>query len=146
MVRQYCSFARMNTRGLAANMLGCTCASQTVPDGIRQLHPYTSHHTGGRARLTHKGSDMTWKDIQTAPGFGSRVDLWANGERYTDCWWGFPTYGGRKGQYGWVHQSGYDCDGPVDDWVPNPTHWMPLPAPPGTPRERDPENQETGSD
>ena len=80
-----------------------------------------------------------WQPIETAPAHhsGKQIDLWAAGERYADCWWGWPTYGGKKGVYGWVHRSGYDCDGPVDDWVPNPTHWMPLPEPPGTPSPRE---------
>lgn len=82
-------------------------------------------------------SEREWKPIETAPDgdHNAVIDLWAQGLRYTDCQWGQPTYGRKKGVYGWVYQSGYDSDGPVAEWVPQPTHWMPLPAPP-TPQDR----------
>ncbi len=75
---------------------------------------------------------MEWQPRETAPDgdWNAEIDMWSNGTRYTSCRWGSPTYGGAKGEYGWIYQSGYDCDGPVEDFVPDPTHWMPLPEPP----------------
>jgi len=70
-----------------------------------------------------------WQPIETlARDFTVVVDLWAGGERYTDCVLRYPTYGPRE--YVWCHEGRYDCDGPVDEPVPNPTHWMPIPEPP----------------
>ena len=73
---------------------------------------------------------MDWQPIETAPkNEVVMIDLWAGGERHTDCGWGKPTYGKEKC---WVSiGSGYDCNGPVDEKVYNVTHWMPLPEPPG---------------
>ena len=69
-----------------------------------------------------------WRPISTAPmGVNDMIDLWACGQRYTDCLWTKPTYGR---EYCWCTQSEYDCDGPVWTEVPSPTHWMPLPDPP----------------
>lgn len=74
--------------------------------------------------------DARWQTMESAPvgDHSAVVDLWAQGKRYTDCFWGKSTYGGAG--YEWVHQGGYDCDGPVMEPVPNPTHWHPLPSPP----------------
>jgi hypothetical protein len=70
-----------------------------------------------------------WQPIETAPrDFVTTVDLWAGGQRYADCFWGRPTYGPKE--YAWCHEERYDSDGPVDELVRNPTHWMPLPEPP----------------
>lgn len=70
-----------------------------------------------------------WQPIETAPrDCGDFIDLWAQGRRYTDCAWGRPTYGKENC---WVQMdAGYDCNGPIDEPVINPTHWMPLPEPP----------------
>lgn len=71
-----------------------------------------------------------WKPIETCPrDFGStKFDVWANGQRYADCWWGKATY--EQGESGIVHQSDYDCNGPVDSYVKGAIAWQPLPAPP----------------
>jgi hypothetical protein len=72
-----------------------------------------------------------WQPIETAPkdwGF-TMFDVWRRGQRVADCWWGTPTYGAKIG--GVVHQTGYDSDGPVYDYVDGATHWMPLPPAPG---------------
>lgn len=70
---------------------------------------------------------MNWQPIETAPKDGSIIDILARGKRYTDCWWGRETYGKR---IGWVYQGDYDSDGPVDEFIDDPTHWQPLPEPP----------------
>lgn len=70
-----------------------------------------------------------WQSIDTAPrDFGSVIDLWAKGERHTDCCWMWPTYGVKE--YEWCRHAYDDCDGPVYNVVRDATHWMPLPAPP----------------
>ena len=71
-----------------------------------------------------------WQPIETCPrDFGvTKFDVWANGQRYADCWWGKATY--EQGESGIVHQSDYDCNGPVDSYVKGATAWQPLPAPP----------------
>lgn len=57
-----------------------------------------------------------WQSIDTAPTDGQRVLLWAKE-------WSGPWAGNfRQGQWGIIPQ---DCD-----LVPQPTHWMPLPAAP----------------
>jgi len=72
-----------------------------------------------------------WLPIETAPqDWGvTKFDVWANDARFADCWWGKATY--EQGEPGIVYQSDYDCNGPVDSYVRNATHWMPLPPPPG---------------
>lgn len=71
-----------------------------------------------------------WQPIETAPrDFTTNIDIWANGKRVPDCFWGRPTYSNSKG-YTWVHVDGYDSEGKVTSPVNNPTHWMPLPEPP----------------
>lgn len=69
-----------------------------------------------------------WQPIETAPKVIDSIDLWANGRRYTDCIWSKPTYG--SGQC-WVQlDASYDSNGPIDEEVRNPTHWMHPPKPP----------------
>lgn len=74
-----------------------------------------------------------WQDISTAPkDFVTDIDIWANGERLTDCCWMRPTYGPKE--YAWCRYAYDDCDGPVYNEVRGATHWMPLPpAPKATP-------------
>lgn len=70
-----------------------------------------------------------WQDISTAPkDFVTDIDMWANGERLTDCSWMRPTYGPRE--YAWCRHAYDDCNGPVYNEVRGATHWMPLPEPP----------------
>ena len=70
---------------------------------------------------------MEWRDIETAPKDGTRVLLWLPdvdrglpgveaAQWWGDCWW---TNGGPN--------AGAD----MAEWS-NATHWMPLPAPPGS--------------
>ena len=58
----------------------------------------------------------SWQPMETAPKDGTTVDLWSIDTRLPDAWFedGKWKVGGELGDY----------------VVPNPTHWMPLPAPP----------------
>ena len=70
-----------------------------------------------------------WRPIETAPkDFVTEIDIWGNGERWTDCSWMRPTYGPKE--YRWCRHAYDDCNGPVFNEVVNPTHWMPLPTQP----------------
>ena len=70
-----------------------------------------------------------WMPIESAPrDFGVTLfDVW-NGDRVADCWWGTPTYG--PAIFGVVYRASYDCNGPVNEYVNKPSHWMLLPEPP----------------
>ena len=82
-----------------------------------------------RAALS-AAKDGGWLPIETCPRDfgGTKFDVWANGQRYADCWWGKATY--EQGECGVVYQSDYDCNGPVDSYVKGATAWQPLPNPP----------------
>jgi hypothetical protein len=81
--------------------------------------------------------DMTdgWRPIGNAPKDGTVVDLWGDGERWTDCFWGKPEHCcGEEGSY-----CDSDWHGESEGWVystlnmrlsQEPTHFRPLPAPP----------------
>ena len=74
-----------------------------------------------------------WVPIETCPrDYGvTKFDVWADGQRYADCWWGRATY--EQGDFGIVYRSDYDCNGPVDSYVKGATAWQPLPNPPKDP-------------
>lgn len=61
-----------------------------------------------------------WDTINTAPMDGTHFLAYQDGWHF-DCWWHF--FPADK-VYDW--QDAWDSD-------PNPTHWMPLPAPPVKP-------------
>ncbi len=61
---------------------------------------------------------MEWQPIETAPRDATHVLGYADGEMTTVYW---TTWGG----WSLVAPGGYAEE---DDW--EPTHWMPLPAPP----------------
>ena len=62
-----------------------------------------------------------WQDIRTAPKDGTTVDLWSpKYVRFTGCVW---TKLYKRNDYQWFQ---YGTDG----YEIEPTHWMPLPAPP----------------
>lgn len=67
-----------------------------------------------------------WQPIETAPKDGTRIHAW-NGDYQTTIYW----YRAPKPPYqpGWAQVQGLR-DEFYDDGMWNPTHWMPLPAPP----------------
>lgn len=73
-----------------------------------------------------------WKPIESAPkDFSTEFDGW-NGERIPNVVWAHPEYA-PKGEYAWCrsvyeHQHGWSMER-----VNGLTHWMPLPAAPGSP-------------
>jgi hypothetical protein len=85
---------------------------------------------------------MTWQPISTAPKDGTIVDLYCVGERWTDCYWGFPHHccGEYEGhcdsdwhglEEGWVHSATNEVLTSIHEGDHlDPTHWMPLPPPP----------------
>lgn len=73
---------------------------------------------------------MEWQPIETAPSgdWSETIDMWANGERVTNCSWSRPD--SWEEGYCWCmekYESGY---GNVNYAVGNATHWMPLPDAP----------------
>lgn len=78
-----------------------------------------------RLRVPHQ-----WQPIETAPDgdFTVKIDMWSGSKRFTDCYWG-RRY--KDEPYGWIYESGYvPSYGPEESYVPDPSHWMPLPEPP----------------
>jgi len=67
---------------------------------------------------------MEWMDIKTAPRDGTRIDIWANGRRRADAYWGK-----RRSWTGSEECCWHPYDG-MNENPPEPTHWMPLPPPP----------------
>lgn len=66
----------------------------------------------------------TWRPIESAPRNGILIDLWAGGDRVTDCKWmsdGFYYYECDQDGCEWVN---------VKQWHGTPTHWRPKPGPP----------------
>ena len=74
-----------------------------------------------------------WRDIATAPKDGSWfLAFEADGEIPYLCYWEKDLYapnGGRGGPSGWFAQNWMDRWGDRPQ-AEQPTHWMPLPAPP----------------
>jgi hypothetical protein len=94
-----------------------------------------------------KASEPHWQPIETAPKDGTVIDLWINGSRTPDAYWGRPDHTcGEAGRY-------CDCCPTYDGWVDStfmhylngddgmlghePTHWMPLPPAPQDAGERE---------
>ena len=74
---------------------------------------------------------LGWQPIDSAPQGGIPIDLWFEGERYTDCLWG------RGNNSNPFPENGYfsvDPDG-LCVCIPSPSHWMPLPTPPEDTKE-----------
>lgn len=70
-----------------------------------------------------------WQPIETAPRDGTLIDLWCNGERRPDCFWGEeweePEERGWRQKYAETSRAAsFSLLGG------EPTHWMPLPEPP----------------
>ena len=68
-----------------------------------------------------------WQPIETAPRDGTLIDLWA-GERIANCAWNVPSKC-------WAERVGAGFGGKHWAVVNNPTHWMPLPAASGQPKD-----------
>ena len=62
---------------------------------------------------------MKWQPIETAPKDGTKVDLWASGERLTDFY-----FDGAE----WVNDAVSMYHMGLYPW--DITHWQPLPDPP----------------
>lgn len=98
-------------------------------------------------------SALEWRPIETAPRDGTRIDLWMinnDGRSYreADAYWvddrDVDPYGNRGKRSGWFGPN-HDYEG-MDGWADDPahpdrlgnirftspTHWGPLPAPPGS--------------
>lgn len=80
-------------------------------------------------------ADRDWRPIETAPRDGTEVDVW-NGNRIPNAKWTRPD-GGSDEFKAWCHFDVDQCpygngvDRCWDMIYPEPTHWMPLPPPPG---------------
>ena len=73
-----------------------------------------------------------WLLIDTAPKDGTRVDLWCDDARYTDCYW----KGGPKRGCWWAPNQDYDgVDGVLCRH--GATHWRPIPTPPSKAKRHD---------
>lgn len=70
---------------------------------------------------------MEWRDIESAPKDGTRVDLWtSDGERVCDAYW---DNGETPPSWHAPHMF-YDDVGEVEYEGRKATHWLPIPAPP----------------
>jgi len=72
-----------------------------------------------------RGPAQEWQDISTAPKEGELIDVWANGSRSTDVYWGRRDSDYVKPRFGWCVLGDDGCAHPIE-----PTLWRPLPAPP----------------
>jgi len=94
-----------------------------------------SGHLGAGGSQDHlvacAGGGVTqWQPIETAPKDGVDIDGWDGFNRVTDIAWARPDMGLRESC--WTHveyERGYGWV--VERMNPQPTHWMPLPPPPG---------------
>lgn len=73
---------------------------------------------------------MKWRPISEAPRDGRVVDVWSGRRRVTDAAWTEDETIGKVCwcKYEWNIDVHGDCWGII---LPQPTHWMPLPEPPG---------------
>jgi hypothetical protein len=88
-----------------------------------------------KERDENRPPEPLWQPIETAPKGGTYVDLFADGMRYTACYWGKPHH--ECGEMGGLCDSEWHADG--DGWIestfnmaigPDVTHWMVPPADP----------------
>ena len=82
---------------------------------------------------------MGWQPIETAPRDGTVIDLWADGERWPDCYWGKRRYwsvdGDETKTSAWLMEPPDWIWATMNERIPcdvAPTHWMPRPAPPAS--------------
>lgn len=125
-----------NFNGDNAHLINCIEALLAMDaDGILRPHGIGGHARGllsaAAVRLAPtQGADAqqsAWQPIETAPKFGEPIDIWGRYGRTPDCVYGKPTY---TGGLQWIHEAGYDSNGPVFEIIVDPTHWQPPPKPP----------------
>ena len=67
---------------------------------------------------------MEWQPIETAPKDGTEVLVYGDGQGMSVAWW--------ETKYIWVRPGAWVSDfGRSDTHTHEPSHWMPLPPPPG---------------
>lgn len=97
-----------------------------IADMMEMMERLTYHLRDVAAQLP---DDAQWKPIETAPKDGTIIDLWDDMYkcRVTGARWAHHRCENGKpiGEKSWGRNS---IDGP---FVGIPTHWMPLPKPPG---------------
>jgi hypothetical protein len=99
------------------------------PCGECHLQPGETCDICGAAQPSGQTRADGWQTMESAPrDFVTDVDIWARGQRYTDCLWMRPTYGSKE--YTWCHYAYDDCNGHVFEVVRDPEFWMPLPDAP----------------
>lgn len=109
-------------RGVSENWAECTHLHHSIVDEAREE---------ARAALTAAlaGHVVGWRDIKSAPKDGTHIIA-----AWNDSW---PEHPHAEAMYfadgGWF----YSYDG--DSHTRNPTHWMPLPAPPSPTNSEDAE-------
>jgi hypothetical protein len=84
-------------------------------------------------RLLQEAGAKAWLPIETAPRDGTTIDVWAEGERVSNVWWGDPQRCWTKDAEptrGWCVQEAHWDEFHDHEVDPAPTHWMPLPSPP----------------
>jgi len=76
-----------------------------------------------------------WQTIDSAPNgdWSATIDMWANGERVTNCSWSRPENWRVGKEHCWCYQEYEQGFGYANYEVRNPTHWMPLPTSPDQP-------------
>jgi len=109
-------------------------------DKVTGLQAFARHRIAAHAEGYAAAKAEGWQPIATAPRDGTTIDVWVGGEfprRIADVRWRKPT-----DSEWWVH-AGDTIEKPDstwhDTWGPfgkdsQPTHWMPLPAPPAIER------------
>jgi hypothetical protein len=72
---------------------------------------------------------MTWQDISTAPKDGTRILLWCAAPMLPTVGWWEPQASRSKPRPFWCSERAWLFG---NSWAreSQPTHWMPLPAPP----------------
>lgn len=77
--------------------------------------------------LVSAPSVQDWRDIESAPKDGTRIDIWTVNGRRTDCWWYEPLGCWRDERLLYNHEASFGA-----------THWQPLPPSPITTQKKDP--------
>lgn len=152
-----CTCAEPLAPEVAAAMTGMTPADATRDEALveavaRALHKYQSISSWSKSSKVFREDCRAqaeiaiavvrahdaaaprneWKPIETAPKDGTRLLAYEKGCALYEIWW--------------QRNLGDQWDGWQDDWddEPEPTHWMPLPAPPLAPHEAETAGGEGG--